>query len=164
MKQAIGCIISALWLTAMLAGCSQKPAGESSGELSGGPSGAATEAVAENPVLDAKTVSPISPGELMQRIAENDSILILDVRTPDEYAESHLPGAINLPHTEISTRLSELPSDRSREIVVHCMTGRRADIAREILKNEAYTNVRELSGHFAEWSALDLPLEQGPAP
>ncbi len=149
MKHAIGSIISALMLMTLMVGCSGEPA---------------AEAPIENPAGKEKTAPPISPGELMQRMAEQDNILILDVRTPDEYTHSHLPGAMNIPHTEIEARLSELPDDRSSEIVVHCKTGRRAGIARETLRNEGYTNVRDLSGHFAEWSALDLPLEQGPAP
>lgn len=103
----------------------------------------------------------ISPQELLTRIDAEQAPLILDVRGTDEFAAAHIPGAVNIPHTEVSQRLAELPADKNTEIVVHCVSGRRAGLALTDLTAAGYENVRLLEGHFAEWSARNLPLVQG---
>jgi rhodanese-related sulfurtransferase len=105
--------------------------------------------------------SLISQQELLVRIDAQNAPLILDVRGEDEFAAGHIPGAVNIPHTEVSKRLAELPADKSTEIVVHCVSGKRAGLAFDNLTAAGYQNVRMLDGHFADWSAQNLPLEQG---
>jgi rhodanese-related sulfurtransferase len=109
----------------------------------------------------AELSSDISAQELVARIDAQSAPLILDVRTAEEFTEAHIPGAVNIPHTEISERMSELPADKTSEIVVHCVTGRRAGFALDDLTAAGYENVRMLDGHFAEWSSQNLPLVQG---
>ena len=166
MQQHLFRVMTSICLSALLVSCDQNPATNSPSNPT--PPAAAAPAKIEADtganVPGAEPTPAMSQRELMQRMAENDVMLILDVREPDEYSSAHLPGAINIPHTEILARIDELPGDRGNEIIVHCQSGRRAAIARATLKNEGYTNVRELSGHFAEWSARDLPLERDPAP
>jgi phage shock protein E len=101
----------------------------------------------------------IAPAELAALIASGDAPLILDVRTPEEYAAGHLPGAVNVPHSELAGRLGELGVPRSGEIVVHCQSGRRAETAAVVLREAGYQNVRDLTGHMAAWRAAELPLE-----
>ena len=103
----------------------------------------------------------ISAQALLSRIDQQNAPLILDVRNEDEFEAGHIPGAVNIPHTEVSKRLAELPADKSTEIVVHCVSGKRAGFALEDLTAAGFKNVRMLDGHFAEWSSQDLPLEQG---
>lgn len=97
--------------------------------------------------------------ELSDRIQSGDAPLILDVRTQAEFEGGHIPGAIHIPHDQIAERLAELPDDRSIEIVVHCQTGKRADLAETVLVEAGYENVRDLDGHWANWSAAGLPTE-----
>jgi hydroxyacylglutathione hydrolase len=61
---------------------------------------------------------------------------VLDVRSAREFAEGHLPGAINIPHTRLLTRLGELPRDRP--ITVHCARGARAAGAASALAREGF--------------------------
>jgi rhodanese-related sulfurtransferase len=93
----------------------------------------------------------LSPEALAAQISENRAPFILDVRTPDEYAEGHVPGAVNIPFDALPGRLDELPATRE-EIVVYCRSGRRAVIAEDTLRANGYLNLRELSGHWLEWS------------
>lgn len=58
--------------------------------------------------------------------------LLLDVRTPDEFAAGHLDGAVNIPVDDLARRLGEVP--REREIVVYCRSGRRSAAAAEVLR------------------------------
>jgi hypothetical protein len=61
--------------------------------------------------------------ELAARIEAGTAPLILDVRTPEEYAAEHIPGAVNISHTELAGRLAELDAYKNKEIVVHCRSG-----------------------------------------
>ncbi len=64
--------------------------------------------------------------------ALGDRLLILDVRTREEYAQGHLPGALPIPVQELEKRLGEIPS--GRPVLVLCRTGRRAEIAWQMLR------------------------------
>ncbi len=108
---------------------------------------------------DATRATTITHTELAERIQSDTAPFILDVRTPGEYAAGHIPGAVNVPHDELATRLGELPSDHSEEIVVHCQSGRRAQQAEAVLREHGYTHVRDLVGHWQAWSTAGLPVE-----
>jgi phage shock protein E len=97
--------------------------------------------------------------ELSARIQSGDAPLILDVRSQAEFEGGHIPGAIHIPHDQVAERLGELPDDRTVEIVVHCQSGKRADLAEAVLIEAGYENVRDLDGHWANWSASGLPTE-----
>lgn len=99
-------------------------------------------------------VPAIDPAELsgMSRDA-----LLVDVREPDEYAASHIPGAINLPQAELASRLEELP--RAHDIVVVCQVGGRSLRAARFLKQRGYERVWSLAGGTEGWRAGGRPTE-----
>ena len=99
----------------------------------------------------------ISQRELLQRLDQNEALVIIDVRRPDEFAAGHVPGATNIPHTEIAARLNELGGDKHKELVVYCESGRRAAIAQGILQQAGFTNVRHLEGDMQSWRKRGLP-------
>lgn len=101
----------------------------------------------------------ITAQQLALRIARGSPPVVLDVRTREEYAQGHIPGALNIPHDELAGRLSEIPGDPSEEIVVHCQSGRRAGMAEQVLREHGYTDVRDLVGHWQGWQAANLPRE-----
>ena len=77
--------------------------------------------------------------------AENDYI-ILDVRTPEEFSEKHIPGAINVANETIgSEEIPELP-DKDQLILVYCRSGNRSKQASEKLVALGYTNIVEFGG------------------
>lgn len=75
--------------------------------------------------------------------------LLLDVRTPDEFQQGHLPAAVNVPVQELETRLAEL-GPRTRDVVVYCRSGRRSGQAAELLKANGFTSVHDL-GPMSAW-------------
>ena len=88
----------------------------------------------------------ISMDEAVKMMKNEKNYIILDVRRPDEYAEGHIPGAINVPNEEIGTaEISELP-DKSQLILVYCRSGRRSKEASEKLVKLGYTNIVEFGG------------------
>lgn len=92
----------------------------------------------------------ISVDEAVEIIKNEKNYIILDVRRPDEYAEGHIPKAINVPNEEISTaEIAELP-DKSQLILVYCRSGRRSKEASEKLVKLGYTNIVEFGG-ILDW-------------
>ncbi len=83
-------------------------------------------------------------GMKARQLVENGALL-LDVRTRDEYAGSHIPGAVNIPVQELESRLKEL-TPKSRAVVVYCRSGMRSASAAAVLKREGYAEVYDLGG------------------
>ncbi len=77
---------------------------------------------------------------------EESGYIILDVRTPEEFGERHIPGAINIPNETIGTEeIPDLP-DREQLILVYCRSGNRSKQASEKLADLGYTNIVEFGG------------------
>ena len=88
----------------------------------------------------------ISMDEAVKMMKDEKNYIILDARRPDEFAEGHIPGAINVPNEEIGTaEIAELP-DKSQLILVYCRSGRRSKEASEKLVKLGYTNIVEFGG------------------
>jgi phage shock protein E len=68
---------------------------------------------------------------------------LLDVRTPSEFAQGHLPGALNMPVQELENRLDEL-GVRSRPLVVYCRSGSRSGSAKRVLERHGFIAVHDL--------------------
>lgn len=77
----------------------------------------------------------------------NAGAMIVDVRTPAEYAEGHVEGAPNIPHDQVAGRINEFGPNKEREIIVYCKVGGRAGRAMEILKNHGYSRVLNAGGY-----------------
>ena len=93
----------------------------------------------------------ISMDEAVDMMKDEKNYIILDVRRPDEYAEGHIPGAVNVPNEEIGTSgIAALP-DKSQLILVYCRSGRRSKEASEKLVKLGYTNVVEFGG-ILDWT------------
>ena len=98
------------------------------------------------PDSSAGSYRQISMDEAVKMMKDEKNYIILDVRRPDEYAEGHIPGAINVPNEEIgTTEIAELP-DKSQLILVYCRSGRRSKEASEKLVKLGYTNIVEFGG------------------
>lgn len=88
----------------------------------------------------------ISSKEAAAMMEEEEDYLILDVRTPEEYEEAHIPEAVNVPNETIGTEeIPELP-DKEQLIFVYCRSGNRSKQASQKLANLGYTNIIEFGG------------------
>lgn len=93
----------------------------------------------------------IDMAEAVSLMQEEDGYIILDVRRPDEFAEKHIPGAVNIPNEAIGTdEIPELP-DKGQLILVYCRSGNRSKQASEKLVALGYTNVVEFGG-IIDWT------------
>ena len=101
----------------------------------------------------------IKPQALGERLAWGDqALVILDVRTPAEYAEGHVPGALNIPHTDLAARIMELDRAHASDIVVYCRSGTRAAQALTVLEAAGFKRLLHLQGDYQRWSAENRPV------
>lgn len=107
---------------------------------------------------DPGELEPISSKELMERM-RSDSVTLLDVRPPDEFAAAHLPGALNVTVAELEQRFVEFPAER--EIVAYCR-GPYCLLSVEavrVLRERGYRVCRLQEG-LPEWRAAGYPVER----
>ena len=86
--------------------------------------------------------------EINQGVKEystTDGAVLLDVRTPDEYRQGHIPGSKNVPLQSIS-KVAGMIDNKSTTIFVHCLSGARSRQAAAFLKQMGYTNVKNIGG------------------
>lgn len=103
------------------------------------------------------SLEPVSRKELMQRLKDK-SVLLLDVRPEDEFAQGHLPGALNIPFGQLGKRLAKLP--KKARIVAYCR-GPYCVLSFEAvaaLRAKGY-DARRLEDGYPEWKAAGLPVE-----
>ena len=92
------------------------------------------------------TYRQVNMDEAITMMEEGSGYIILDVRTPGEFEEKHIPGAINVANETISTdEIPELP-DKDQLILVYCRSGNRSKQASEKLVALGYTNIVEFGG------------------
>ena len=88
----------------------------------------------------------VSTGEAVEMMEQETDYIILDVRTREEYAQGHIPGAICVPNEDIgSDGIPELPH-KDQLILVYCRSGNRSKQACEKLVKQGYTNLVEFGG------------------
>ena len=98
----------------------------------------------------------ISPQDLKKIIdTEPDSVIVVDVRDPEEFVEGHVPGAMNLPLKNFASDSGVL--DKGKKIVVYCNSGGRSYGAYVKLMKLGYKNINQAI--FADWKEVGLPLE-----
>ena len=135
-KKWLLAVIAAGVLTAALSACGQDKTGQD------------TKAAQEDTVK--AEYKKITAEEAKERMDKDDKVVILDVRTEEEYQEGHVPGAIVIPNETISSEpLEELP-DMDQEILVYCRGGNRSAQAAKKLAEAGYTQVYDFGG-IIDW-------------
>ena len=94
----------------------------------------------------------LSPEEAKARMDANPDLILLDVRTQEEYDEGHIPGAVCLPNEMIAADMP-FPFGKDAEILVYCRSGRRSAEAAKKLRDMGFTNVSDFGG------IIDWPYE-----
>ena len=113
------------------------------------------EALAGRPDLVWPT-KRVTAAVIAEELAATDPPLLLDVRSPREWATRHIEGSVNIPLNHLQERLAEIPRDR--HLALHCAGGYRSSIAVGILHQHGITDLIELAGGLAAWDAAKLPV------
>ena len=85
-------------------------------------------------------------------------VILLDVRSPEEYASGYLQGALNIPHDRIGAEITAVAPDKSTQVILYCRSGRRANTALETMRAMGYTNVSNYGGLEDAQEHLGLPV------
>ena len=100
-------------------------------------------------------VTPQQVHEL--QVKKDPALFVLDVRSPEEFATGHVPGAVNVPYDHVASRLAEIPKDK--DVVLYCRSGRRAALAADVLEQNGYPHLQLMQGDMPAWEQAGLPVE-----
>ncbi len=102
------------------------------------------------PQVQAGVYKKITAEEAHRMMEESNNYILLDVRTPEEFAEAHIEGAVLLPDYEIQDKAKEQLPDQDATILVYCRSGRRSAEAARRLIDMGYANVYDFGG-ILDW-------------
>lgn len=109
----------------------------------------------------------ISPGDVVKKVRSKENVILLDVRTLEEYEEIHLENALLLPVQELTQEtLNEIglgESSKDKEIIIYCRSGSRSQTAYNIMESLGYTNIKSVSGGMIHWEEDQYPLTESGA-
>jgi len=91
-----------------------------------------------------ENINNISYEKMKEILKEDANTIVLDVRSPQEYNEGHIIGAINIPEYTISTKTNNIIQNKNTKIIVYCASGLRSKKAIKVLKKIGFTNLYNL--------------------
>lgn len=83
------------------------------------------------------------------RLWQSKEAILIDVRTPGEYRDGHIPDVVNIPLDELEKRMGEVPKDK--KVVLICRTGNRSAEGTRLLRGKGFTNVFNSTGGMSSW-------------
>ena len=106
-------------------------------------------------MAEPKVNTKIAPADYQAQFGAAEHVLI-DVRTPEEFASGHIADAVNIPVDQLASRLSEVPQDKP--VVLYCRSGNRSGQAAQILDRAGYTQIYDLGG-IVTWAQQGFPVQ-----
>jgi len=127
--------------------------------------GADEPAAAAGAPVPTAAAAPAEPGEIdvagLKERLDGGTVRLIDVRTPAEYADARVPGAVNIPLSELAGRMDEISSDRSAEVFLICASGGRSGRATAALADAGFRKPVNVVGGTNAWKAAGLPVDSG---
>ncbi len=103
-------------------------------------------------------IKTIAPAEFAEAIATDSTAIVLDVRTPEEFAEGHLQGAVLLDYKQAESFAAGIATlDKEKTYYIHCRSGRRSHEAAVMMQSQGL-KVVDMKGGIVAWSAEGLPI------
>lgn len=110
-----------------------------------------------NPFSFFQDETAVTVDDVKQAVDTKASIIILDVRTPQEYAQGHIAGSVLIPLQNLQQIVTKV-TDKSKTVYAYCRSGARSAQAVSVLKSLGYTDVHTMSGGLITWSHKGYPL------
>jgi rhodanese-related sulfurtransferase len=110
--------------------------------------------------MTAQTSVPAISPKAASDFVERQHAIIIDVREPSEVALARIPGAINIPLSQLKNRLVELDKYKQSPIITQCRTGRRSQEALKTLMSSGFSHVQNLDGGIVAWEKAGLKTER----
>lgn len=112
------------------------------------------------PLLMRPAGNVVNPGEATTLINREDA-RIVDVRESGEFADGHLPDALNIPVAKLTERIGELEKFKDKPLIFCCASGMRSNKACAELKKQGFTKLYNLSGGVDAWVGAGYPIRKG---
>jgi len=113
-------------------------------------------------VTAAKTkIKETNVADVKRRIDGGESLMLVDVREDNEWAQGHLPGALHLGKGIIERDIEQRVPQTDAKLVLYCGGGFRSALVAESLQKMGYTNVESMDGGWRGWRDAGLPTEKG---
>ena len=107
-------------------------------------------------------MSPAMPAaEVKARLGTPQAPLMVDLRTPPEFGIAHLPGAVNIPLSELEKRVDEVRPAAGQDLLIYCLNGARTRQAEPLLYAHDINNFYHLEGSLEGWLLKNYPIEKG---
>jgi len=106
-------------------------------------------------VTQVPTYTDVTPEEAYEMINQQE-VMVLDVRTQEEYDSGHIPDALLIPLSELESRLGEL--NEADHTLVYCASGRRSAKAANLLVTNGFIHVYNVMGEIIQWQAQAFPV------
>jgi len=109
------------------------------------------------------SVDELAPADAGRLLAASPTVV--DVREPGEFADGHLPGAVNIPRGVMEFKVDEHPAltERDRPLLIYCKAGGRGALAARTLLRMGFARVTNLAGGYDGWVQAGRPVERDPA-
>lgn len=104
-------------------------------------------------------VDVLSANVFSEKILQTDDAQVVDVRTPEEYSEGHIKGAVNMNWNASDFGESIKSLDKEQPVFVYCLSGGRSASAASFLKEKGFEQIYDLEGGILKWRAANLPEE-----
>lgn len=104
------------------------------------------------------SVPTITAEKVKEAVDAKADILLLDVRTPQEYANAHLDSSINVPVDEISKKIEKIITDKAKTIYVYCLSGARSSQAVNEMIKRGYSHVYSMKNGMLAWRIKGYPI------
>ena len=103
--------------------------------------------------------SGLSPQDMVQ-LMNREKAVVIDVCSPEEFAQGHVIGAKNLPLGELDAKLAQVVKNKATPVVMVCQVGARSARAAVAAQKLGYENVQSLAGGLKAWQAANMPVEK----
>ncbi len=102
----------------------------------------------------------LEPKAFKQKTEQQPEAVVVDVRTPAEFAEGHLPGALNIDvkNEAFADKIQEL--DSTKIYLLYCRSGSRTQLAAQIMKQAGFKSIFGMKGGFSDWEEAGYPVEK----
>ncbi len=109
-----------------------------------------------------QSANSITPEQLKQKIDSHENMILIDVRTQQEYAGElgHIDGTVLLPVQDIASWISNYQNDKDKEIIMICRSGNRSGRATQYFLEHGFTDVYNMEGGMIAWNKAGYPIEK----
>ncbi|GAB3184178.1 rhodanese-like domain-containing protein [Hydrogenophaga aquatica] len=104
--------------------------------------------------------SGVTPTEAVQ-LMNREKAVVVDVCSPEEFANGHVTGAKNVPLGELEAKLPMVAKNKALPVVMVCASGMRSTRAVSVAKKLGYEKVHSLTGGMGAWRSANLPVQKG---